>query len=197
MTKHIPRQHTIRKVWRQKQPAPERKVQISSAGSAVVTAGSVASLSHIITQNASGAGRIGTTLNMRHFRYCFTVSIPPLGTIRYILFRDTISNGTNPAVTDVLNSATVLSGYNPIYRDNKRFVILKDIVLSNTSDGAFAIQQVHVSNLRQNCKVSYIGNTGSTTDNGPNAYYALSVGQNLVAGTAASNQDWEFEYTDM
>jgi len=172
-------------------------VQISSASAPVITAGTVASLSHIITQNVSGAGRIGTTLNMRHFRFCFTANISPLATIRYILFRDTISNGANPAVTDVLNTATPLSGYNPIYRDNKRFVILKDIVLSNTADGAFAIQQVHVSNLRQNCKVSYIGNSGTTTDNGPNAYYFLSVGQGLVGGTQASNQDWEFEYTDM
>jgi len=189
-----------KKVWRVKSrwgQTPELKVNDTGFTAVVPVAGVVVSLSQNILQSTTGLGRIGSHIQVKRVRFAVTVNLPATITVRYILFKDTISNGTNPAVTDVLNAATVVSGYNPTYLDNGRFVILMDKLFTNCYDGAAlnTTQQSHVFITNQNTRVSYIGNSGTTADNGPNSYYWLSIANGALNVT--STQDVEFQYTDV
>lgn len=86
-----------------------------------------------VAQGLTDITRIGNKIRGKDVlvRQSFTINSSATNTlIRAILFCDKQYNGADPAVTDVLSSASVLA---PLNRDNtERFVILKDDLLTLT-----------------------------------------------------------------
>lgn len=170
----------------------KRYAQLSTAN-VPAAAGSVLNLTNGIIQgddiNQRSGDQIRFTKQILRVRFSAVVANQ---TVRFIFFKDNTNRGTTPAVTEVLNSASVMSQLNPVTMLQKRFTILADVNLSCSLNGE-AIKE-RVVNLRSKYPVYYNGATAVATANGPGSTFVLAIGE-----TASGLYDVSYEahYLDM
>ena len=94
----------------------------------------------------------------------------PAQLIRVIIFRDNMQRGAVPAVTDVLETANVLS---PLNKDGDgRFTVLHDRMITVTSDKSQAFTKKYRA---IDFHLNYTGTTGIAANMGPGNIYLLAV----------------------
>lgn len=114
---------------------------------------------------------------------------------RYILFWDRQPNGALPAVTDVLQSASVVSNYNcnnVVGVGGARFSILKDMTITTNIDiTATAHQQCFNFKLPLTSKTFYSGTTSAISSIAKNSLVWLEIG-NTTSATHTVNVQYRF-----
>jgi len=107
---------------------------------------------------------------------------------RFIIFTDTSSNGAPPAVTDLLQSASVISPLNRI--NGKRFRVLYD--RSWVLDADNPKKQIHIFKKMQH-HIHYLDSTANTSSLGQGPIYFLWISdQNTNAPLATWNNRFRF-----
>lgn len=155
------------------------------------TAGIVINLTNGIVQGDDVNQRSGDQIRIRSHRLVVRASaITVSQTFRFIWFRDNMNRGTTPAVTEVLNTANFMSQYSPAPLQQKRFTILKDVVVNcNLAGESIKSRTFEVPGM----PVFYNGATAVAASNGPGALFLLEIGDSL---TGLYDFSYEPVYTD-
>lgn len=114
---------------------------------------------------------------------------------RIIVFQDLLCNGAVPAVTDILNSASHMSGWNPVTRQERRFKVLYDRDVTPSSQSAKQIVYLSVD-LDMKGTIHYITNGSNAAAMGKNHIFALFISSAASAGNIVYEWSYDFEYTD-
>jgi len=147
------------------------------------TSGAVSSWQIVpaITQGTSDAQRTGNVIKINRLLMRGAVGgSADRDMFRVIVFRDMQSNGTTPAVTDILYSASYMSCYNAskvTTAGGSRFSIIKDQTFSiNAQISAVGMFVPFTWDLAgAKCNVTYTGNTGTSADVGTNNIWLLTI----------------------
>ncbi len=142
-----------------------------------VTAGIVIPITQGITQGDDVNQRTGAKLLMKQIEWNCNVILPALGLVgsmRLIVFADRDNIGVLPAVTDVLNAASVTSGPQLLNYSQKRFKVLYDV--THPLVVAASNQEVNIHKfLKARMPVHYAGPTSATASNHRNAVFILAI----------------------
>ena len=196
------RKPNVRKVVKQMlESRLERKV-IASTTSAIdwLTAGVVSLVSTDVAQGDDIGNRAGDIIRPKKlvFRLATACNLPIAGSMlnRVIIFQDTMANGSTPAVTDVLNSASNMSPYKPVTLQEHRFKILKDFVVSSVN--ATDTEKLEfIWNIPMRGSIHYVGATAVAASAGKNSLYALFISDTQgTAGQKTYVWSYQLEYTD-
>lgn len=179
----------------------EKKVAVlgpTGTLTAPTTAGAVSSAQILasITQGSGDAQRAGNVIHVDRYLLSGYVTIPAAAAnsiFRIIVFRDLQANGTTPVVTDILNTASFYAFYNTSTVTSvggARYVILKDHkFVSNSSLAASApIYSFEWDLPKTRMTVTYLGNTGTSTDVGTNNVWVLAIASDATSTYALSGQ---------
>jgi len=116
-------------------------------------------------------------------------------TVRTIIFVDHMNLGATPAVTDVLDTASYLSGYNNVNVQKKRFTILfdstKDLV-GQTDKSISTVRKVFL--MRR--KIYYNGATNTGSANSRGALFQLHISSIALATKYTYSTYYSLTYTD-
>jgi len=173
--------------------AEHKVLSKTNLSNTTTTAGVVINLSNDIVQGDNFDNRSGDTIRILRTRYRvqFT-AVTTSSHNRVIIFRDLQNQGTTPAVTDVLDSASFISGYDGLnVFQQKRFVIMYDWMSNNNLNGETLTSAVYTSNSPY--KIFYNGAASVASANGKGALFALVIGS---SASATFNHDVELVYTD-
>lgn len=164
--------------------ASELKVSVNAPTvvAAVGTAGTIVN-PVVISQIAQGSGdgdRDGNQIKVTSVRIKgYVITNQTTNYFRLIVFRDTQANGTTPAVTDILYTASAYDLYNTskvIGAGGARFKILTDRVYNMTQNvTATTIWRPFDLKFGQDFAVTYTGNTGTATSVGTNSVWILAI----------------------
>jgi len=173
--------------------AEHKVLSTTNTANTVSTAGTVINLSNNIVQGDNFDNRSGDTIRMISTKFMLEFQGVATDSMnRYILFRDMQNLGTTPAVTDVLNSASFISGYDGLnVYQQKRFIIMKDWVSTNNIAGQTLTADVYKTNRPY--KIYYNGAASVASANGKGALFVLVIGS---GSTATFNLSSELVYTD-
>lgn len=106
--------------------------------------------------------------------------------IRYLIVYDKQPTGALPAVTDILDTAAVVSNTNLSNRD--RFIILKDKVISCQLNTTAAAPQYHNEKyMKINLETVFSGTSAAITSISSGAIYLVQVGTVAAGATTYSN----------
>lgn len=179
----------------------EQKVAtVSQAFGTVSTAGVVDAFTQSITQGSDINNRDGDMITLHTLDLVLTTAgtgtavIAP-AQVRYILFADNLNVGSVPGVTDVLQAASVTSGYNSVNRQKNRFKIYLDTVVDIVGGTAKASVSID-KRFKIGRKVFYSGSTGVAGSNGRGAIFLLHIASNTGATSYQYNWGWEAVYGD-
>jgi hypothetical protein len=177
----------------------EHKRVIGTAAYAdLSTSGTIGAITQAIAQGDDLNARSGDTILLEKgvFRFVFKNEQGSLSNnvVRVIIFSDSMCNGTNPSVTDVLASASPISGLTTTTHQANRFKIYYDKMVccySGTQSGL----QSHVVSLNFNRRVHYLGSSGSSAS-GRNSMFVLFITDIAVTSTIAYKWSYDLQYTD-
>lgn len=180
----------------------EHKVgAVTQAAAAVTAAGIVDVITQSIGQGSDINNRDGDMIIIDTLNLVYTVKNNLTATtndvpqfVRMILFADNLNVGATPTVTEVLNSASVYSGYNTVNRQKNRFKIYNDEIFNIVGITAAACQ--HREKLfKINRKCFYSGASGAST-NGKGALFLLTIVDTIASGNTQYAFGWELVYSD-
>jgi len=156
------------------------------------------------------SNRIGRNIQCKSLQWHITATseagcTQPAGPLRFLLVWDKDPNGTLPAVTDLLETASVPAMINMANKD--RFIVLHDSIKTTPSGNSTGL--VGVLSAQENCilfngyrklnmKTVYnAGNAGTIADIQHGALYSLVL-SDIAAGTGDWNTDGRIRlrYTD-
>lgn len=176
----------------------EEKYFISTLASTASLAGGVIfPVTQLIIEGDEVNQRTGRQITLTGVRFSLNASLPALGlagSLRVLLFSDTMNLGTGILTTDVINAATITAPVLATGYQEKRFKFHLDHVFSMVVGGAD--QQVHLLLDRKlSHKVTY-NNSGNTTNaNSRNAMYLLFL-TDLAANTPNYSYDIVVKFHD-
>lgn len=165
----------------------EKKVySTSTIGASVATAGTTIGITQGIQVGDDIATRTGTLIRICRLRILYRgTAVTTSSSIRFILFRDMLNQGTLPGVIDLLPATNWISQYADAREmQQHRFHIIND----HTMDLQVAGSNVKTKqyDIALDGKVFYNGTAVSTASNGRGALFLL------VIGNAISTQ---YDYT--
>jgi hypothetical protein len=111
---------------------------------------------------------------------------------RFLLVEDTSNTGSNPAVTDILSSASIFAHMNAIYEIQHRFRVLLDIVLPTSAAGQQYV--IRRGTIKTHYPIYFNGTDATSTSAGKNAVFALVIS---AAGTGTYNLTTNVRFTDI
>jgi hypothetical protein len=141
--------------------------------------------------------RTGDKITIRHISMSAILSLPTLaivGSIRLILFADTMANGSNPTVANVLISPSVTGRYEPVSRIKRRFKHIYDKVHSLTVGGQ-QVTNVKID-IPLELQVYFQDVSNIPGSNSKNALYALVI-TDLAANQPTYGFDVQLEFSDL
>ncbi len=161
----------------------ETKVLETSNSGAIDNAGTISTLSSI-AQGLDYTNRVGDSIKLQRIeiRLRATIGSGTKSFLRVMLVRDLDGYGTKPAVTDILQSADVLSPKK--YLNQDRFAVLYDELefLSSVSETG----SLSVIDMPHGGHIKYLGTTAADASNGKGSIYLLWL-SNEAAGANAVN----------
>nr|WRQ64688.1 structural protein [Riboviria sp.] len=113
---------------------------------------------------------------------------------RFIVFQDTMANGSTPLVTDVLQTADYLSPYSPVTLQAKRFKILCDQYGTNVDGGSNKVTEVTKS-FKMKGVVQYLSGSSGAAAAGKNSIYVLFI-NDFTAVNSIYKWSYQLEYMD-
>lgn len=175
-----------------------KRATITTALTAVATAGAVVPMTQKITQGSDLSNRDGDMILINELWMIFQARNADntfLGcSIRSIVFADNMNNGTAVAVTDVLQTAGTTSWYNLINQQKNRFKIYYDHTFDCTGQTSNSHQTVHLKfNINRKCFYSADGDIAGA--NGKGALFLLVISDNADADFLYKFT-WGMKYTD-
>ncbi len=169
-----------------------KRFVVTSTGLTTTTAGTISPVTQGVIQGDAGNTRDGNQILLQEFVFRHQLIASVSCAQRVIVFSDTMADGATPAIADVLDSASYLTGYNIANMQERRFHIFHDeIVMSSTN--ASNADNVHVWRLRINRKVTYNAATNVSGANGKNAVFVLFISDSVVSTYGLS---FELKFTD-
>jgi hypothetical protein len=141
--------------------------------------------------------RTGDKITLRHISMSGVLSLPTLavtGQLRVIVFADTMANGSNPTVANVLISPSTTGRYEPVSRIKRRFNHFYDQIHSLTVGGQ---QCTHFKlEIPLELQVYYQDVTNIPGANSKNALYVLVI-TDSAANQPVYGFDMQLEFSDM
>lgn len=151
----------------------------------VSNTGTVVNISNNIVQGDNFSDRTGDQIRALHQTlYVRGTAITDNQSIRFIWFKDNTNRGTTPAVTEVLDTASVTSQYNGVTMQQRRFTIYHDLTLDLSLNGEIIKHAERVVNRRQ--QIFYNGAAAVASANGPGATFVLVIGSHATGQWDAS-----------
>lgn len=140
--------------------------------------GTVSAVSQGIIQGIGNGQRTGNDITLTRLRCKInTTAVGVSGISRYIIFQDHEALGALPSVTDVLDSTSVVAGYNSINTvSRKRFKILADFTHPVPIGGEAVRVFDRYFSKKLSKIVTFLGTTSTAGANGKNAIFLLSIG---------------------
>jgi len=167
----------------------EPKAAVIPYSTAPTTTGAVVHVSAIAQGDGLG-DRSGDQVYVERIHFAVNVLATASQNIRYILFRDKFNQGTTPAVTDVLTTASVASPFSSLAQiQQKRFQILLDKVMSFSVAGSLAGYARCTLNVNQ---PTYFTGSATTTKAAGSIY--LLVISDVASG--AHDVEMQLVYSD-
>lgn len=160
--------------------------------------GEILCLSQFVAEGDGISQRTGRIISLVNFVVRYTRVLNTLtnktSCLRTIVFLDTQNQGTIPAVTDVLQAASVVSAYEVNNSQQHRFRFLRD-EFETLCDGGANNRKASAWHFRQKFQVHYGGATDAAASNRKNAIFILVLTNNTVSGP-----DWSIgvglDFTD-
>jgi hypothetical protein len=171
-----------------------KRVVVAFSGLNTSTGGTITPITQGIIQGDTISTRDGGQLTVRNLivRHNLVLNSGNQTSQRVIIFADRQANGAQPTVTDVLDSASFITGFNPVNAQTRRFRILHDEFIVTTLSGANAGTD-HVWQFPLNHRVTYNAATNVAGANGKGALFVLYIADTATALFASS---FEVEFTD-
>jgi hypothetical protein len=159
-----------------------------SAATDYSASGAVYGLTTQVVQGDDIVNRSGDVITLKNLRLTWSSANSVAGltarvAIRSIIFADTMSSGSAPAVTDVLDTASWISGYNNINKQRNRFIIYSDVTYDMVSETQSALK-TKTFNIVPNRKVYYNAANGFPASVGKNHLFHILIS----SGTGAAGQ---------
>ncbi len=172
-----------------------KRFDTTVASSANSTAGGVACLT-LIPQGGDYNERDGRSVRANAFEARFDLTLDPAkaltDSVRLIVFSDLENPGATPAVTDVLQSASVLAPFNA--NNLKRFLVFEDReVVLDTYAGQ---RRILVIKHQIDQHLRYRGTTGAIASAAEGALFYLVISSSAVASTSATAVMSRVTYVD-
>ncbi len=140
------------------------------------TAGLITPLTQIILEGGSINQRDGAYIRVRKLSFKVSGFAAAATTTigRVIIFADMLAQGGSPVVTDVLDTASYISGYAPTNAQRKRFKVFYDkpMVLVDTASNGGVFRELE---FKMNHEVFYSGTTNAPGSNGKGAIFVLFI----------------------
>jgi len=171
-----------------------KRYVVAFTGVTTSTAGSITPITQGVIQGDSLTTRDGDQLILKQLimRYQLALNTGNSTSQRVIIFSDNQANGATPTVTDVLNSASWITGYNPVTFQSGRFKVWHDEYVVTTLSGHNAVNdKVWKFNLKH--KITYLDVTNNATANGKGAMFVLFIADGANSLFSAS---FELHFTD-
>lgn len=156
----------------------EHKIYTRETGAlTATTAGAVSPITQSIILGDAINERSGNRITLKRYtlRVHAVISVNT-HSFRYVIFVDTMANGAIPTPTDLLEATggviTPWSPYNKANKQAKRFIILRDKVVSMITNGPNE-EFNHVVNLPMNRHIFYDAATSVPAANGRNSIFVL------------------------
>lgn len=172
-----------------------KRYVVAFTGQNTSTTGSVSPVTQGIIQGDSLLTRDGDQILVKKlvFRYQLEFSSGGSATTqRVIIFWDNQANGATPAVTDVLNSASYITGYQPVLQQQGRFHILLDEFFTSVANGQNG-KNALVRTFKLNHKTTFLDLTNVATANGKGALFVLFLAD---AANGLYSASYEVHFTD-
>lgn len=180
----------------------EHKVVDSLASFAnVATAGVVTPLTNIIVQGSDINARDGDMVIIESLDLVYVVrnslasvtnDVPQV--VRMILFADNLNVGAAPAVTDVLASASVVSGFQNPNRQKNRFRVYQDVIFDIVGATSASVKSID-KRFKINRKCYFSAASGASS-NGKGSLFVLTIADSVASGNTQFALGWELVYSD-
>lgn len=176
----------------------EKKQYTIANGYVNNVAGTITTLTQGILESDTVNGRTGTTIRPFEWQINMTL-ISGVGSTnsahRLIIFKDTMNNGTIPAITDVLDAGLFNSTYAILAAQQGRYKILWDETVGVVGGSNSAVTHRH---LRRKLKGDiFYNSTGNVAaSNGKNAMFMITLTDSVTVSTAGINYFFSLHYTD-
>jgi hypothetical protein len=133
-----------------------------------------------VSQDDTRSGRTGERITVEYIEWRWNIIATLTSNYRMVIFRDMFNQQVAPAVSDVLQTASVSSSYSYAnYVNNKRFKILFDRCTSQSAVGDLS----NTGSMRIPCRfINLFNGTGSTVASAAQGVIFLLV----ITDTAAS-----------
>jgi hypothetical protein len=157
-----------------------------------LVAGSQAYISGV-GQGDAVDNRTGNKVNAHTFYFNADYKMTTSCNVRFVIVRDTMNQGAVPIITEVLESASVISPLN--YQNfvaQKRFVLLKDFTKHFTTGGT--LYDTSLNTFKLDVQMSYGGTGFSATDARRNSLFVVCVTD--VASAGSIDQYTRLDFTD-
>ncbi len=158
------------------------------------SAGAISPITQGIAQGDTLSTRDGNQIVVKHLvvRRRLVALAASFVAQRMIVFWDSMAQGAVPAVTDVLNSANLVDGFNPTTMQQRRFHVLADTYLASVANGANAVATQRIP-VKLNHRVTFDAATNVASANGRGAMFCLFIGD---VNTGTYDFSFEVEFTD-
>jgi hypothetical protein len=152
---------------------------IGQTGLNPATAGSIFNLTRAIVLGDGSNQRDGAQITVRHLTVRLNVRATATSTLRMIIFSDMMCQG-DPAVTDVLSTATWVSNYSDVIQnEQRRFVIHADKHYDLSVNGV--MNRSSVTQLKFKAKkITYLGATDVNGAGGRGSMFILFISSTTV-----------------
>ncbi len=176
------------------QALEQKRYVVASTGLTTSAAGTVSPITQGIIQGDTVSTRDGNQIVVHQvvFRHQLIASAASLVAQRVIVFSDTMADGATPAVADVLDSASFITGYNVANAQERRFHIIHDQFVTSSSTGQ-NFNAMHTWTFKLNKKVTYNAATNVAGANGRNSLFVLFIADSAIASYGLS---YEVKFTD-
>lgn len=165
----------------------------------LATAGVVNTISMAVAQGDDIGNRAGDLIRPRNLRiraeFRNSQGVFSSFTARVIIFQDTMCNGSTPAVTDLLSTASPLSGWNPTTKQASRFKVLYDRVVTPVAQTDKELVYV-TADITMGGVIHYLGGTAAAGSQGRGSLFALFIADTALANTYQFAWSYDFVYTD-
>jgi hypothetical protein len=150
----------------------------TGTATAALPTGGVTAVTQGIIQGIGNGQRTGNDITLARIRCKInTTAVGASGITRYIIFQDHEALGALPSVTDVLDSTSVVAGYNTINTvSRKRFKILADFSHAVPIGGEAVKVFDRYFSKELSKVVTFLGTTSTASANGKNAVFLLYIG---------------------
>jgi hypothetical protein len=153
----------------------ELKSVAAAVGASASTAAGVVQYFTPILQDDTTNGRTGDQIVPHDLTVRFTSICSATEAARFVIFQDTMNQGSAPTVSQVLSAASYNSTYNHINVVlNKRFKILYDKQINLCLNGEAQKNIVHRIPLKG--KIGFVDTGDTSASAGPNSIWLIYIG---------------------